>query len=407
MEEQKPRSPRASSAVPTQPRGIEQIIKAAVDRGASDLHIKAGDVFRARIDGKLVPLTKQRLTPDQTKAIAQRLISNDEDRGRIDKLRDYDCSWGMPGIGRFRVNILRQRSSFMIVMRVIPFDVPTFESLKLPAVLAEVASAERGMILVTGVTGSGKSSTMAAIINHINQNQHRHILTLENPIEFLHRDINCFVTQREIGVDTDDFRTGLRAALRQDPDVVLIGEMRDSETIDTALKAAETGHLLVSTLHTPDAVTTVSRVVSMFPPEEQEIARLRLSEALHAVVSQRLLPRADGNGRAAALEVMICTDIARDMIKDEKRTSELPDYIGDSREKYGMQTFDQHLIDLLTDGVVTYETALAASSDPKEFERQARSLRRRAAAAPKPAAAPAAVEAAEAKADDLSSLLPP
>src|SRR5438445_146220 len=280
---------------------MEKIIKAAVDRGASDLHIKAGDVFRARIDGKLVPLTKQRLTPEQTKAIAQKLIANEEDRGRIDRLRDYDCSWGMPGIGRFRVNILRQRSSFMIVMRVIPFDVPTFESLKLPGVLAQVATAERGMILVTGVTGSGKSSTMAAIINHINQNQHRHILTLENPIEFLHRDINCSVTQREIGVDTDDFRTGLRAALRQDPDVILIGEMRDAETIDTAMKAAETGHLLVSTLHTPDAVTTVSRIISMFPPEEQEIARLRLSEALHAVVSQRLLPRADGRGRAAAL----------------------------------------------------------------------------------------------------------
>src|SRR5213594_4298786 len=407
MEEAKPRSPRASGAVPTQPRGIEQIIKAAVDRGASDLHIKAGDVFRARIDGKLVPLTKQRLTPEQTRAIALRLLPSDEERARIDRVRDYDCSWGAPGIGRFRVNILRQRSSFMIVLRVIPFDVPSFDSLKLPPVLTTVASAERGMILVTGVTGSGKSSTMAAIINHINQTQHRHILTLENPIEFLHRDINCSVTQREIGVDTDDFRTGLRAALRQDPDVILIGEMRDAETIETAMKAAETGHLLVSTLHTPDAVTTVSRVVSMFPPEDQEIARLRLSEALHAVVSQRLLPRADGHGRVAALEVMICTDILRDMIKDKERTSELTDYIGDSREKYGMQTFDQHLIDLLSDGVVTYETAVAASSDPKEFERQARSLRRRAAAAPKPAAAPAAVEAAEAKADDLSSLLPP
>src|SRR6266550_4047693 len=201
------------------------------------------------------------------------------------------------------------------------------------AVLAEVASAERGMILVTGVTGSGKSSTMAAIINHINQNQHRHILTLENPIEFLHRDINCSVTQREIGVDTDDFRTGLRAALRQDPDVVLIGEMRDSETIDTAMKAAETGHLLVSTLHTPDAVTTVSRVVSMFPPEEQEIARLRLSEALHAVVSQRLLPRADGRGRAAALEVLLVTGTARDMIRERDRTTSLHDYIKESRER--------------------------------------------------------------------------
>src|SRR6267142_1101815 len=305
---------------------MEKIIKAAVERGASDLHIKAGDVFRARINGKLVPLTKQRLTPDQTKAIAKQLISNDDDRGRLDKLRDYDCSWGMPGIGRFRVNILRQRSSFMIVMRVIPFDVPTFESLKLPAVLAEVANVERGMILVTGVTGSGKSSTMAAIINHINQNQNRHVLTLENPIEFLHRDINCSVTQREIGVDTDDFRTGLLAALRQDPDVILIGEMRDAETVDTAMKAAETGHLLVSTLHTPDAVTTVSRVVSMFPPEAQEVAGLRLGEALQAIVSQRLIQRADGRGRVAAVEILISTGELRDLIKDRDRTASLHDY---------------------------------------------------------------------------------
>jgi len=382
---------------------MEKIIKAAVDRGASDLHIKAGDVFRARIDGKLVPLTKQRLTPDQTKAIAQRLIANDEDRGRIDKLRDYDCSWGMPGIGRFRVNILRQRSSFMIVMRVIP----SFESLKLPGVLSQVANAERGMILVTGVTGSGKSSTMAAIINHINQNQHRHILTLENPIEFLHRDINCSVTQREIGVDTDDFRTGLRAALRQDPDVILIGEMRDAETIDTAMKAAETGHLLVSTLHTPDAVTTVNRVVSMFPPEEQEIARLRFSEALHAVVSQRLLPRADGRGRAAALEVLLATGTARDMIREKKRTPSLHDYITESREQYGMQTFDQHLMDLVADDIVTYETALAASSNPSDFQLQVRTLRRRSRVAPKTEPAAARADAKPAGlTDDLSEMLP-
>jgi len=380
---------------------MEKIIKAAVDRGASDLHIKAGDVFRARINGKLVPLTKQRLTPEQTKAIALRLIASEEDRARIEKIRDYDCSWGMPGIGRFRVNILRQRSSFMIVMRVIPFDVPTFDSLKLPSVLGQVAAAERGMILVTGVTGSGKSSTMAAIINHINQNQQRHILTLENPIEFLHRDINCSVTQREIGTDTDDFRMGLRAALRQDPDVVLIGEVRDAETIDTAMKAAETGHLLVSTLHTPDAVTTISRIVSMFPPEEQEIARLRLAEALHAVVSQRLLPRADGHGRAAALEVMLCTGTARDMIKDKDRTPELHDYIKESREQYGMQTFDQHLMDLVSDGLVTYETAVTASSNPADFELQMRTLRRRSRVVAPTDVKPAGFT------DDLSSMLPP
>src|SRR6266704_3218707 len=403
MEEPKPRSPRASGAVPTQPRGIEQIIKAAVDRGASDLHIKAGDVFRARIDGKLVPLTKQRLTPEQTRAIALRLLPSDEERARIDKLRDYDCSWGMPGIGRFRVNILRQRSSFMIVLRVIPFDVPSFESLKLPPVLTTVAAAERGMILVTGVTGSGKSSTMAAIINHINQTQNKHIVTLENPIEFLHRDISCSVTQREIGVDTDDFRMGLRAALRQDPDVVLIGEMRDAETIDTAMKAAERGHLVVSTLHTPDAVTTVSRIVAMFPPEEQEIARVRLSEALQAVVSQRLLPRADGRGRVAAVEVMMCTGTARHLIKDPNRAGEHHDYIRYAPEQYRMQTFDQHLMELVAEGVVAYETALAAASNPADFELQMRTLRRRSRVGP-PAAA---VEKPAGFSDDLSSLLPP
>ena len=373
--DEKSKSTRASAA--THQRGIEQIIKAAIDRSASDLHIKAGDVFRARIDGKLVPFTKQRLTPEQTRAIAQHLIANDEDRARLDKLRDYDCSWGMPGVGRFRVNILRQRSSFMIVMRVIPFDVPTFDTLKLPAILTTVAAAERGMILVTGVTGSGKSSTMAALVNHINQTQQKHVVTLENPIEFLHRDINSSVTQREIGVDTDGFRAGLHAALRQDPDVVMIGEMPDSETIDTALKAAETGHLVISSLHTPDAVSTITRLVSMFPAEEQEVARMRLCEALQAVVSQRLLPRPDGHGRVPAVEVLICTTAARDLIKDPARTPELHDYIRDARDQFGMQTFDQHLIDLAMDEVVTYEAAVAAATNLKEFERQLRDERRR------------------------------
>jgi twitching motility protein PilT len=374
--EEKAKGARAGAAA-GQPRGIEQIIKAAIDRGASDLHVKAGDVFRARIDGKLVPLTKHRLTPEQTKSIAQHLIASDEDRARLDRLRDYDCSWGMPGVGRFRVNILRQRSSFMIVMRVIPFDVPTFDTLKLPAILASVAAAEHGMILVTGVTGSGKSSTMAAMVNHINQTQNKHVVTLENPIEFLHRDINCSVTQREIGVDTDDFRAGLRAALRQDPDVVLIGEMRDAEIIDTALKAAETGHLVISTLHTPDAVTTVSRIGSMFPPEDQEVTRVRLSEALQAVVSQRLLPRADGHGRVAAVEILISTGEVRQLIKDASRTAELHEYIQQARDEYGMQTFDQHLIDLVADEVVTYEAALAATTNPTAFEKQMRAVRRR------------------------------
>jgi len=389
---------------------MEKIIKAAVDRGASDLHIKAGDVFRARINGRLVPLTKQRLTPEQTKTIAKQLIPTEEDRARIDKIRDYDCSWGMPGIGRFRVNILRQRSSFMIVMRVIPFDVPTFDSLQLPGVLAQVATAERGMVLVTGVTGSGKTSTMAAMVHHINQTQHKHVLTLESPIEFLHRDINCSITQREIGTDTDDLRMGLRAALRQDPDVVMIGEMRDAETIDTAMKAAETGHLLISTLHTPNAVATVNRILAMFPAEEQGIARLRLAEALQGVVSQRLLPRADGKGRAAAIEILLCTATARDMIRDAARTPGLHEYIKESREQYGMQTFDQHLMDLVGTGVVTYETALTASSSPADFELQMRTLRRSSTSVLSPVEQPTLLEPESDRpsgfTDDLSSMLP-
>src|ERR1043165_5127999 len=272
---------------------MEKIIKAAVDRGASDLHIKAGDVFRARIHGDLVPLTKQALTPEQTRSIALHLMHNEDDKARIDKILDYDCSWAAAGIGRFRENIMKQRGSFSIIMRVIPWEVPTFEKLGLPPVLAKIAEVERGMVLVTGVTGSGKSSTMAALINYINQRENRHILTLENPIEFLHTDIQSAITQREIGSDTTDFKMGLRAALRQDPDVIMIGEMRDAETIDTAMKAAETGHLLVTTLHTPDAQRPILRIMAMFPPEEQEVVRIRLSETLTSVVSQRLLPRAD------------------------------------------------------------------------------------------------------------------
>ena len=363
---------------------MEKIIKAAVDRGASDLHIKAGDVFRARIDGKLVPLTKQALTPEQTKSIALKLIPNDEDRARIDKIQDYDCSWGAPGIGRFRVNILRQRSSFMIVMRVIPFDVPTFEKLGLPPVLKTIADSERGMVLVTGVTGSGKSSTMAAVINHINATKHKHVLTLENPLEFLHRDIQCSITQREIGVDTENFRMGLRAALRQDPDVILIGEMRDAETIDTAMKAAETGHLLISTLHTADAQSTVMRILAMFPPEEQDVVRVRLAETLTAVVSQRLLPKREGGGRIAALEIMIVTPTIRDLMLDKDRIGEIREFIAEGREQYGMQTFDQHLTDLVTRGEVEFEVALAASTRPSDFELNMKTFRRQSTAVRRP-----------------------
>jgi len=346
---------------------MNQIIKAAVDRGASDIHIKAGDAFRARIHGKLLALTKQALTPEQTKQIAQHLMP-DHDKGRVDEIRDYDCSWFADGIGRFRVNIMKQRGSFMIVMRVIPLDVPTFDKLQLPRIMAKIAEAERGMILVTGVTGSGKSSTMAAMINYMNQHSNRHILTLENPIEFLHKDINCAITQREIGSDTSDFKQGLKSALRQDPDVIMIGEMRDAETIDTAMKAAETGHLLISTLHTADATSTINRVMAMFSPAEQQVVRIRLAESLHAVISQRLIKKVDGKGRAVAAEVLINTPATKDMIIDGQRIGEIKDYMEASKEQYGMQSFDQALTDLVVSKQISFHAAMAAASKPADFE---------------------------------------
>lgn len=345
---------------------MENIIKAAVDRGASDLHIKAGDVFRARIDGKLQPLTKRRLTPDQTKAIALKLIPVEEDKKRIDTLKDYDCSWGAPGIGRFRVNILRQRSSFMIVMRVIPFEVPTFDKLHLPKVLERVADVERGLVLVAGVRGSGKSSTTAAVVNHINQHAVKHIVTLESPIEFLYRDLNSSITQREVGPDVDSFALGLRSALRQDPDVIMIGELRDYDTTEAALVASEVGHVVISTLNAPDVQSAIGRVVGLYPSDEQRVVRVRLAGALQAVVAQRLLQRADGEGRYAAVEVMVATEGIRAAIRDD-RLGDLPAQIAAARTKHGMQTFDQHLEDLVESGVVSIDTARANAADPARF----------------------------------------
>jgi len=337
---------------------MEKIIKAAVERGASDLHIKAGDVFRARINGKLVPLTKQRLTPDQTRAIALKLLPNEDDRTRLDQLKDFDCSWGMPGVGRFRVNVLRQRSSFMVVMRVIPFTVPTTEELRLPPVVARLAELEQGLLLVTGVSGSGKSSTVAAMLNHINQNLQRHIVTIENPIEFLHRDVKCSVTQREVGVDTESFAVGLQAALRQDPDVIVIGEISDHETLDTAIKAAERGHLVISTLPTADVYSTIARLHSMFPGVEREIGQVRLSEVLRGVLAQRLVPMKDDGGRIAAVEVLVATAAVRAILRDPERIHSLRTVMFEGGED-GMQTFEQCAAQLQAEGQISAEAAAA------------------------------------------------
>ncbi len=345
---------------------IEKIIKAAVDRGASDLHIKAGDVFRARIDGKLVPLTKQRLTPDQTRAVAEKLIGTESDRNRLDQITDHDCSWGLPGVGRFRVNLLRQRSSFMIVMRVIPFSVPTLDHLGVPPAVQALAEARSGLVLVTGVSGSGKSSTVAGLLHHMNQNQQRHIVTIEDPIEFLHRDISCSVTQREVGIDTPSVAVGIKAALRQDPDVIVIGDVHDIQTLDTAIKAAETGRLVIGAMPTPDVVTTIGQVIAMLPYEEREIGLVRFSEAVAAIVSQRLLPRKDGSGRILATEILIATPAVRDAIKDPARIMDVKNLMTRGYGKSGMQTFQQHVAELVKAGGVSAQTARALDSTDVE-----------------------------------------
>jgi twitching motility protein PilT len=351
-----------------------EIFKAAIQRGASDIHIKAGDFLRARIRGDLVPLTQQRLSPEQIKQICLQLIPHERDKARLDEINDYDCSWGAPGVGRFRVNILRQRGSLMIVMRVVPIEIPSFEALRLPPVLSRLAMSERGLVLVTGITGSGKSSTLAAMIGHINNNLPKHVITLENPIEFLHRDVHSSITQREIGTDTATFESGLKAALREDPDVILIGEMRDTVTMDTGIKAAETGHLVFSTLHTTNAVQTISRIIAVFPPHEQSMVRIRLAESLQGVISQRLLPTKDGKGRVVAAEVMIVTGTVRDRILDPEKTEEIFDLMAEGRDQYGSQTFDQHLMDLVRNDWVDFDVARAAANNPGDFELKLRTL---------------------------------
>lgn len=346
---------------------MERIIKAAVERGASDIHIKAGDVFRARIGGELNPLTKQRLTPEQTKAIALQLIPSQAIREDIDRLCDYDCTWGAPGIGRFRVNILRQRSSFMIVMRAIPFHVPTLEKLKLPEAFVSLCEFDRGLVLITGATGSGKSSTVAAMIHQINSTVNRHLVTLESPIEFLHRDLHSSVTQREVGVDTPTYMSGVRSALRQDPDVVVIQELPDSALADAAIKAAETGRVVVSTLHSPDVTSSVAQLIGMYPPEEREIARVGLADNLQAIVSQQLMVRADGAGRVVVLEFMVVNPEIREVIRDRARAGELYDLIAAGHEGGTSWTFEQNLNDLANSGVITEEAARAAARNADRF----------------------------------------
>ncbi len=346
---------------------LNEVLKVAVRGGASDIHLKSGLPPMFRVDGALVPLKNgERICPEDLQVMAS-AIMNPAQKASFDENRELDLAYGIPGLGRFRVNVFQQRGTIGAVFRVIPFGVKTIEQLSLPKVIETIASENRGLVLVTGTTGSGKSTTLAAMIEQINQTRTCHIMTIEDPIEFLIRDRRSIVNQREIGVDTHTFSNALRAALRQDPDVILVGEMRDFETIETALTAAETGHLVMSTLHTLDATETINRIISVFPPYQQNQVRLQLATILKAVISQRLVPRADGKGRVPALEILISTSYVRECIGDKDRTKELPDVISKGHTTYGMQTFDQSLMSLVKQGLVTYDEALNHVSNPDDF----------------------------------------
>ncbi len=346
---------------------LNEILKVALKGGASDIHLKSGLPPMFRVDGALVPLKNgERILPEEMQNVALSIM-NPVQKARFEEHRECDLAYGIPGLGRFRVNVFQQRGTVGIVFRVIPFGVKSIEQLLLPKVIEKIAMENRGLILVTGTTGSGKSTTLAAMIDYINSNRTAHIMTIEDPIEFLIRDRRSIVNQREIGVDTQSFANALRAALRQDPDVILVGEMRDYETIETAITAAETGHLVMSTLHTLDATETINRIISVFPPYQQKQVRLQLGSILKAVLSQRLVPRADGKGRVPALEVLVSTARVRECISDKDRTKEIPDAIAKGFTTYGMQTFDQSLMHLVKQDLVTYEEALKHVSNPDDF----------------------------------------
>src|SRR5437762_3735512 len=350
------------------PINIDELLSIACSKGASDLHIKAGSYPFIRVNGELQPIVEShRLTQEDTLAMAFSIMSNRQ-KQRFKECSEVDIAYGVSGLGRFRCNIFQQRGTVGMVLRVIPTAVQTIDELKLPQVIEHIAEERRGLILCTGTTGSGKSTTLAAVIDYINTHRTEHIMTVEDPIEFLHRDKKSIVNQREIEVDTKSFSQALRSALRQDPDVILVGEMRDYETIETALTAAETGHLVLSTLHTMDATETINRIISVFPPHQQKQIRLQLAAVLKAVVSLRLLPRADGLGRVPAVEVLITTNYIKDCIENKDKTKYIHDAIKAGTSQYGMQTFDQSLFQLYKSGLITLEEAIRRSTNPNEFK---------------------------------------
>ncbi|HKZ52664.1 MAG TPA: type IV pilus twitching motility protein PilT [Candidatus Acidoferrales bacterium] len=354
---------------------VDDLLRIAVERKASDLHLKVGNHPYLRVDGHLAAISEQsRISPEDMLSMAFSMMTNRQ-KQRFKETAELDMAYGVAGLGRFRVNIFQQRGNVGMVLRVIPTKIMGIEELHLPKVLEKICEEQRGLVLVTGTTGSGKSTTLAAMVDRINSSRPDHIITIEDPIEFLHRDKKGFVNQREVEVDTANFATALRAALRQDPDVILVGEMRDLETIGTALLAAETGHMVFSTLHTLDATETIQRIIAVFPPPEQKQIRLQLASTLKAIISQRLMRRSDGKGRVPAVEVLIATPYIRDCIINPDKTRLIHDAIAAGTSQYGMQTFDQSIYELYTEGLITFEEALLRASNVDDFKLRVQGIR--------------------------------
>ncbi len=346
---------------------INELLTESVAKSASDLHLKVGSYPIIRVNGELVSMESQgKISQEDIVSIVATTMNETQKKRYLEK-REIDLSYGISGLGRFRVNIFQQRGTIGMVFRVIPMKIATIEELGLPKILEKLAIEPRGLILVTGTTGSGKSTTLAAMIEHMNTHKTMHIMTIEDPIEFLYKDKKSLINQREIGIDADSFANALRSALRQDPDVILVGEMRDFATIQTAMTAAETGHLFLSTLHTIDAAETINRIIAIFPPYQQKQIRMQLASVLKGVVSQRLVPKADGKGRVAAVEVMVSTATIRESIVDPDKTRRIHDVVAAGASQYGMQTFDQSLYKLYTQNFITYEEALRRCNNPDDF----------------------------------------
>jgi twitching motility protein PilT len=357
--------PKAAAPSPSN-FNFKQAISQMVQRNASELLLKVGRPPTIRLNGELQGLEMPPLKPEDLKLLAEQIMTPRQVKEFAEK-KEADFAIGVPGVGRFRTNIYQQRGTLAFAFRAIPYEVRTVRELSLPPILEEIALRPRGLVLVTGVTGSGKSTALAAMINHVNQNRRVNVITIEDPIEFLHRDVMSNISQREVGNDTLSFGSALRHVLRQDPDVILVGEVRDVETLDTALKAADTGHLVFSTLHTTDATQTISRILSFYPPHQHQEVRMLLSTALHAVISLRLVPRADGKGRIPAAEVLINTAAVADNMRDIEKALHIPDLIAQGAVSYGMQTFDQSLMRWFKEGLISYESALFYSTNPNEF----------------------------------------